>query len=150
MRFALTSALLLPSFALAEQSGEPPKAVTAEPTAPSSATPKKRVIPLRTSETAITSSKLKAPKTYERIVNRKAAGEIGVLFLGDSITCYWPTTGKDTWAKMARWHPASFGVPGDRTEDVLGRIAHGELDGIHPEVTVIMIGTNNIGGNRVE
>ena len=150
IRFLLTVALVLPSFASAQEPTPPPQAVTAETKARPSATPKKRVIPLRTSESAITPSKLKAPKAYEHIVSRKAAGGIGVLLLGDSIIYWWPTKGPISWERMAPWHPANFGVPGDRTENVLARIAHGELDGIHPKVTVIMIGTNNIGGSRTE
>jgi beta-glucosidase len=68
-----------------------------------------------------------------------------VLFLGDSITHRWLGS-PDIWQKYyGRYDPADFGIEGDRTEHVLWRIAGGELDGIHPKVVVLLIGTNNIG-----
>ena len=42
-------------------------------------------------------------------------------------------------------HAANFGIGGDRTQHVLWRIQNGELEGIHPKVVVLMIGTNNAG-----
>ena len=82
---------------------------------------------------------------HEGIMKQKSKGEIGLLFLGDSITDFFPFVAKATWAKFAPYHPADFGVGGDRTDNVLWRITNGEIDGLHPKVTVIMIGTNNIG-----
>jgi lysophospholipase L1-like esterase len=76
---------------------------------------------------------------------RKTEGDIGLLFLGDSITDFWPRRGESSWLKFAQYKPADFGISGDRTEHVLWRITNGELDGINPKVTVIMIGTNNLG-----
>lgn len=70
---------------------------------------------------------------------------IGILFLGDSITAGWGRA-KPVWDEHYGKHdPANFGIGGDRTQHVLWRIANGELDGIHPKVLVLMIGTNNIG-----
>lgn len=74
---------------------------------------------------------------------RGKEGPIGVLFLGDSITEGW-TKAKDVWEQhYGKDDPANFGIGGDRTEHVLWRIDNGELDGIHPKVVVLMIGTNN-------
>lgn len=65
--------------------------------------------------------------------------------MGDSITDFWPRVGEYSWLKFAPYHPADFGISGDATENVIWRFTHGELDGIHPKVVVLMIGTNNIG-----
>jgi len=74
-----------------------------------------------------------------------------VVFLGDSITEGWEGAGKEIWAE--RYLPRraiDLGVGGDRTEHVLARLEAGQLDGLRPEVIVLMIGTNNTGHRRDE
>ena len=71
---------------------------------------------------------------------------IQLVFLGDSITDAFPGRGKAVWSEhYAPFNAVSFGVSGERTEDTLGHIAGGVLDGLTPKAVVIMIGTNNIG-----
>ena len=103
----------------------------------------------RTAANAVTPND-RNPKRHEEFMALKAKGPIDLLFLGDSITDFWPSRGADSWAKFAPGHPADFGVSGERTEDVLWRITHGELDGLHPKVVVLMLGTNNIGQHADE
>jgi lysophospholipase L1-like esterase len=100
--------------------------------------------PPRTAADAVTPT-LKDPGRHAQFLYRGKEGEVGLLFLGDSITDGWPRGGEYSWLKFAPFNPADFGVSGDRTEHLLWRIVNGELEGIHPRVTVIMIGTNNIG-----
>jgi lysophospholipase L1-like esterase len=70
-------------------------------------------------------------------------GHIDLLFLGDSITQMWNEN--SVWKRFyGPRHAANFGIGGDRTQHVLWRIQNGELDGIEPKVTVVMIGTNNL------
>ncbi len=39
---------------------------------------------------------------------------------------------------------ANFGVGADKTQNILWRIDHGELDGISPKVVVLLAGANNM------
>jgi len=103
----------------------------------------------RTAESALTPA-IKNPERHAEFLFRKTEGKIGLLFLGDSITDFWPSHGQWSWLKFAPYQPADFGIGGDRTEHLLWRITNGELDGIDPKVTVIMIGTNNVGECREE
>jgi len=85
-------------------------------------------------------------RRHERFVQQAQNGGIDVLFMGDSITDFWRNRGSNVWNQSyAPRHAANFGISGDRTQHVLWRIDHGALDGIHPKVVVLMIGTNNTG-----
>jgi lysophospholipase L1-like esterase len=86
---------------------------------------------------------------HEGFVNQAKQGGIDVLFLGDSITDHWRDRGSNVWsAYYAPLHAANFGISADRTQHVLWRIENGELEGIHPKVAVLMIGTNNTGKEK--
>ena len=148
----LAAALLLPVLVLradplpATEPERPLASPAPKPPAPLPATPK---VPSRTAESALTPVN-RNPGRHVDFLERIKQGPIGLLFLGDSITDGWNRRGEWTWLKFAPYNPANFGVSGERTEDVLWRITHGELDGISPKVTVLMIGTNNIGQHKDE
>ncbi len=77
-------------------------------------------------------------------VRQVRAGDVDLLFIGDSITHGWESSGKETWDKYFGHRKAvNLGFSGDRTQHVLWRLIHGQLDQISPEVAVLMIGTNN-------
>jgi len=103
-------------------------------------------VPPRTPDSAVTAApSQRGPARHEQFMYRIKEGEVGLLFLGDSITDFWPRTGENSWLKFAPFHPANFGVSGERTEQLLWRLTNGELDAVHPKLVVLMIGTNNIG-----
>ena len=87
---------------------------------------------------------------HERFLKTAQEGKAQLVFLGDSITAGWGGK-KDIWEKsFGAYMPANFGIGGDRTQHVLWRIQNGELDGIKPKAVVLMIGTNNSGGDPAE
>jgi lysophospholipase L1-like esterase len=83
---------------------------------------------------------------HEGFVRIAQQGGVDLLFLGDSITDFWATRGKAVWdANYGAMRAANFGISADRTQHVLWRLEHGEVDGIAPKVVVLLIGTNNTG-----
>jgi beta-glucosidase len=89
-------------------------------------------------------------KKLQEIRDLRAAGKnADVVFIGDSITQGWEDAGKKVWEQsFARYNALALGFGGDRTENVLWRLQHGELEGITPKVVVMMIGTNNTGDRQ--
>jgi beta-glucosidase len=77
---------------------------------------------------------------------RENPGKCDIVFIGDSITERWETSGSNVWKEFYGGRKClNFGVGGDRTEHVLWRFEQGQLDGLKPKVAVVMIGTNNSG-----
>jgi len=90
-------------------------------------------------------------KRHDGFVAIAKKGGVDLLFLGDSITDGWRGGGKAVWEKnYTSLKAANFGIGGDQTQHVLWRLQNGELDGIKPKLAVLMIGTNNLGGNTDE
>ena len=88
---------------------------------------------------------------HDGFVEIAKQGGVDLLFLGDSITDFWRGSGKAVWDKnFAPLKAANFGISADRTQHLLWRLQNGELDGIKPRLAVLMIGTNNLGGNSDE
>lgn len=70
--------------------------------------------------------------------------DIQLVFLGDSLTRRWEDY-IDIWTKyFATYHPANLGVGGDYLENIKWRVLHGELEGLHPKVILLLAGTNNL------
>lgn len=87
---------------------------------------------------------------HTQLLEKARTGRIDVYFVGDSITRRWGATDYPDFLANWRqnffgWNAGNFGWGADRTQNILWRLEHGELDGVNPEVIVIQAGTNNIG-----
>lgn len=77
---------------------------------------------------------------------RSEAGAIRAVFLGDSITEGWDET---LWkTHFAPLGGVNFAIGGDKTCQILWRVADGLLDGLSPDMIVLAIGVNNIWSMR--
>jgi lysophospholipase L1-like esterase len=84
-------------------------------------------------------------KQHEGYVAVASRGGIDLLFLGDSITASWDKTAPGVWSRYyVPRKAANFAIGGDKIQNLLWRVDHGELDGVKPKVVVLMIGTNNL------
>jgi lysophospholipase L1-like esterase len=95
---------------------------------------------------------------HQRFLEIAKAGNIDLLFVGDSITDWFanprgqnPATGAKVWeTSFGSMRPANFGIAGDTTQGVLWRMQNGELEGFKAKLIVLMLGTNNINRNPVD
>ncbi|MGZ0655398.1 GDSL-type esterase/lipase family protein [Coraliomargarita sp. W4R53] len=86
---------------------------------------------------------------HQAVLDRVAEGNVDLLMIGDSITHGWDGGGKVTWGQYyASRNAVNLGFSGDRTEHVLWRLQNGEIENIDPKLAVLMIGTNNSGGDQ--
>jgi len=85
---------------------------------------------------------------HQRMNERVKKGNVDLVFIGDSITQGWEGRGKKAWRQSyGKRNAVNLGIGGDRTQHVLWRLDHGNLEGISPKLAVIMIGTNNASSN---
>lgn len=88
---------------------------------------------------------------FDRNLERARKGPIDLVFIGDSISAGWKGTGRKVFSQYyGKRNAASFGISGDRTENMLWRLQNGELDTIAPKLIVIMAGTNNVPRDSAE
>jgi lysophospholipase L1-like esterase len=92
-------------------------------------------------------------KKHEAVLARiKANPDVGLIMVGDSITQNYEKSKlpdenfQPIWQEFYAPRKAlNLGYSGDTTENVLWRLDHAEVDGIHPAAAVVLIGTNNTG-----
>jgi len=90
-------------------------------------------------------------KRHEAMNERVAQGNVDLVFIGDSITQGWEGNGKNVWNEFyGNRNAVNLGIGGDRTQHVIWRLDHGNLQGISPDLAVVMIGTNNANSNTPE
>jgi lysophospholipase L1-like esterase len=91
---------------------------------------------------------------HSELLEKAKQGRIDVYFEGDSITRRWGTSDEQykhflrNWQEnFFGWNAANFGWGGDKTQNILWRLNHGELDNVKPKIIVLLAGTNNVGNN---
>jgi lysophospholipase L1-like esterase len=127
----------------------PVVAAAAPAAAPAAAAPAVRPAPPAL-PSATTPTPPRTETRHQEFLAVAQAGNIDLLFVGDSITDWWrqDQRGKPEWDKT--WAPlkaANFGIAGDTTQGVLWRMQNGEIDGYKAKAIVMMLGTNNINRN---
>ncbi len=76
---------------------------------------------------------------------------VDILWIGDSIVQKFETSGRRVWNKYyAPRNAVNLGIGGDRTEHVLWRLDHYNLESISPKLAIVMIGQNNGPHNTAE
>jgi lysophospholipase L1-like esterase len=89
----------------------------------------------------------------QTLAAKRADPNAKVIWLGDSITQYWQRQGTQgfdnilpVWERnYAPYDALDFGFVGDTTASLIWRLDHGQVTGLHPKLTIILIGANNLG-----
>jgi lysophospholipase L1-like esterase len=131
---------LVPGGASAQVAQQPPAAQAATRETPASE-PADRPAP-RSDANSMTA--------HAQLLEKAKQGRIDVYFLGDSIVRRWgaldyPELLANWTQNFSGWNAGNFGWGADRTQNILWRLEHGELDGVNPKVIVLLAGTNNVG-----
>ena len=95
---------------------------------------------------------------HELVLKMNKESSADVLLFGNSITHFWGgepvaahQNGKNAWNKLFKGvNVRNLGFGWDRTENVLWRIYHGELNHCQAKTIILMIGTNNLQSNTDE
>ena len=105
----------------------------------------------QTTNTAVIPVPMSKPGWMERheSMNAKARqGKVDLIYIGDSIVQRYEGVGKPIWDHYyAPRNALNLGISGDRTQHVIWRLDHGNIDGINPKLAIVMIGQNNGGHN---
>ncbi len=89
----------------------------------------------------------------ETLTQAQADPDAKIVWLGDSITFYWQRHGGHgyddilpVWNRYyAPYQALDFGIIGDTTSSLIWRLDHCQVAGLHPKLTIILIGANNFG-----
>ena len=98
---------------------------------------------------------VRSPQRHNRFVDIANTNQFDILFAGDSITDWWQQSGTQGGADVQKKYfgdvsVANFAVAGDTTQGVLWGLQNGEGQGHKPKAVMLMIGTNNSGGDSGE
>lgn len=89
---------------------------------------------------------------HQEFLKVAQAGNIDLLFVGDSITDWWRQANRglpEFEKSFGEFRTANFGIAGDTTQGVLWRMQNGELSGFSARLIMFMLGTNNLRRNEI-
>ena len=94
---------------------------------------------------------------HQEILSYNKKHHPAIVFIGNSITHMWGgeplssiANGTDSWDDLFKpRNTVNMGFGWDRTENVLWRLYHDELDGFEAKQIFMMIGTNNFGRDSI-
>ena len=110
-------------------------------------------VPRPNSAIAPVQTGVRTTQRHDAFVETAKNEDFDILFEGDSITDWWQQSaaqggGVDVQKKyFGDIKIANFAVAGDTTQGVLWGLKNGEGQGHQPKAVMLMIGTNNTGGN---
>ena len=89
---------------------------------------------------------------HEQVLALNSVSAPEIVMIGNSIIHYWAgepfhsrQNGGKAWEKLFKGREVhNLGFGWDKTENVLWRIYHGELDGFRAKTVFLLIGTNNL------
>ncbi len=81
---------------------------------------------------------------FERNLNQSKTPRAELVFMGDSITEMMLYSRDLIDKRWSKYHPILLGISADRTQHLLWRIQHGEVNSLKAKVLVLLIGTNNL------
>jgi lysophospholipase L1-like esterase/acetyl esterase/lipase len=100
---------------------------------------------------------------HSEVLSIKDSVNPEIVLIGNSITHFWggipsvrdakgklsKPNGPATWETLfGNYRVLNLGFGWDRTQNVLWRLDHGEIDALHPRIVIINIGTNNTSGTE--
>jgi beta-glucosidase len=114
--------------------------------------------PRPNSAATFTRSGVRSDQRHNAFVETAQKGDVDILFHGDSITDWWQQSGAMGGADAQKKHfgdlkIANFAIAGDTTQGLLWGLQNGEGRTeagpvkMQPKAIMLMIGTNNTGGN---
>lgn len=106
-------------------------------------------LPVLSCDTPVPRTDVNSLEAHAQLVRKARQGRIDVYFVGDSIVRRWGAWDYphllENWKRnFTGWNAANFGWGADRIQNVLWRLANGELDGVDPRIVVLQAGTNNV------
>jgi lysophospholipase L1-like esterase len=86
-------------------------------------------------------------RNFQDEVDKARSGPVDLIFDGDSVQNAWHQRAENIWLKYyGALNAVAFGAENDQINNILWRMDHGELDGLHPKLIVLEAGSTNLFG----